>query len=155
VQKAIHQSADHTTNQGSDPEQPQLFHGPGALEEGHAGRTGRVHGGVGDGDADQVNQGQGQTNRHACQASVTTLVGCAHDDEQEEGGQHNFCDQGCVAAVVVGRVLAKAVGGETCHGIEAGFAAGDQVQNTAGQQTADNLGNDVGNGITSGEASPS
>uniref|UniRef100_A0A1I7XXP9 ADH_N domain-containing protein n=1 Tax=Steinernema glaseri TaxID=37863 RepID=A0A1I7XXP9_9BILA len=114
------------------PEQPQLFDGPGALEEGHAGRTRRVHGGVGDGDADQVNQGQGQTNRHACQASVTTLVGRAHDDEQEEGGQHNFCDQGSVTAVVVGRMLAKAVGGKACYGIKAGFAAGDQVQHAAG-----------------------
>src|SRR5690606_13817151 len=79
----------------------------------------------------------------------------AHDDEQEEGGQHNFCDQGSVTAVVVGRMLAKAVGGKACYGIKARFAAGDQVQNAAGQQAADNLGNDVGNGIASGETSAS
>ena len=53
---------DNTCESGADdrcqPEEPELLDGPATNEDGGAGAAGRVDREVGDGDADQVDEGQ-------------------------------------------------------------------------------------------------
>src|ERR1019366_3532654 len=50
------------------PEQPQLLDRPSADEHRGAGAPRRVHGGIGDRDTDQMNQGQSQADGDRCEA---------------------------------------------------------------------------------------
>ena len=71
--QAIGQGAEYRTENRRDPEQPQLGNRPVADVQGDRGAARRVHRGVGDRDADQVDQGQGQADgdrREACGARL-------------------------------------------------------------------------------------
>lgn len=53
----VGECADGGADDGGDPEEPELAQGPAADEDRDAGAAGGVDAGVGDGDADQVDEG--------------------------------------------------------------------------------------------------
>lgn len=55
-QVTLHPAGQQSAHDGSQPEQPELGHRIAAHPYGHAGAAGRIHRGVGHGDADQVDQ---------------------------------------------------------------------------------------------------
>ena len=57
-------------------------------------------------------------------------------------------------AVLAGRVLAVAVGGEALGEIEAGSPAGDHVEHGGGDDGADHLRDDVGQDLRGGKRPP-
>jgi AraC-like DNA-binding protein len=81
--QAVGQRSQQGTDDGCQPEQPQLAGGPVAHVQRHAGAAGRVDGGVGDGNADQVNQGQGQADRQRRESGRCAPVGGTQDDDQK------------------------------------------------------------------------
>lgn len=78
------------------------------------------------------------------------LVGCAEDNKQEEGGEDDFGDEAGEQVVTAGGVLGVAVGSEAAGEREAGFAAGDDIENArcgeAAQDLSDNVGAEFGDG---------
>jgi hypothetical protein len=81
-------------------------------------------------------------------------VGGAEDHEQEHGRHHDLAQGRRDERVAAGRMLAVPVGSEARGDIEAGLAAGDEVQHAAGCHGADDLRHDVGHELAGGEPAP-
>lgn len=81
-------------------------------------------------------------------------VGGSHDDHQEEERQHDFRDQARHQGVPAGRMFGVAVGGETRAQVEAGFAAGDDIQDGGTGDSASYLGDDVVRQFLAGKRRP-
>ena len=71
------------------------------------------------------------------------LVRGAEDDDQEHEGHHDFGDRRRAEAVLARRVLAEAVRREAALQVEAGLAAGDQVEHAGRDDGAEHLRHDV------------
>jgi len=112
-----------------------------SLQQGRPGAARRVDRGVGDRDADQVDQGQAEANGDRTEAGRGPLVGGADDHEQEHQGHDHFRDESGLQRVTARRMLAKSVGGQPA--LVSGDAAGDQTQHHAGNDGAQHLGNHV------------
>lgn len=92
----------NTSEEGSedrcDPEKPNLFERPG-IPAGDTeykcwpGATCWVDREVRHWDTDQVNEGQSKADSDWGESGRCSLVGRTEDDEQEEEGQHDFCNK--------------------------------------------------------------
>src|SRR5262249_53611655 len=70
------------TQDGGDPEQPELLQRPAADEDRRCGAAGRVDRGGGDGNAHEMNQRQAQSDREAGEADRSAAAGPTEDDNQ-------------------------------------------------------------------------
>src|SRR5208283_3791634 len=106
-------------------EEPKLRERPAAHEERGTGAPSWVHRGAGDGDADEVNEGEGEPNGQSGEAFGSPRVGGPEDDDEEHEGQDHFGDEASLEVVPLWAVLAIAVGGKAVRGAEGGDATGD------------------------------
>ena len=153
-QELVAQAGEGGTHERGDDEEPQLAAGAPAFsvaEEGLAQRTGGVDAGVGQRDADEVDEHQGETDGQAAELAVgVAVVGDAEDDYQEDEGQQGLDQEGTAAAdaQVVGiaggggELSAVAVGGENARGTKAGGVP-DAEQHSTGDDGADTLAHPV------------
>src|SRR5258705_11317907 len=81
------------SNDWRDPEEPELTERPAAGEDCGAGAAGGVDRGVGDRDADEVDQREAEADGDGGEAFGCALVGGAEDDEKEEGGQEHLDEE--------------------------------------------------------------
>ena len=141
----------------SHDEEPHLAHGAPSTtavgEQGDAKRTGGVHRSVGQRDADEVDEHQGETDGQTAELAVgMATVGDAEDDHQEHEGQQSLNEEGTAngdglvarfgTAASLLESFTKAVGSE-----DAGSATADGIPNheeqSASDDTADELGSPV------------
>ena len=83
-----------------------------------------------------MDQGQAQADGDGREARRRAAMGRTQDHEQEGEGHHHFADQRRGHAIAAGRMIAIAVAGETGMNIEAGMAAGDQIENAGAGDAA-------------------
>ncbi len=138
------EAADDGSEDGCYPEEPELTECPAADEDRGAGAAGGVDRGVGDRDADEVDQREAEADGDGSEAFGGALVGGAEDDEEEEGGEEHLDEEAGEERVVLGGVVGVAVGGESAGEGEGGVAAGDEVEDSGGADGAEDLGDDVG-----------
>ena len=91
-QGAIQHAAEDPADDRHDPEQPQLLQSPAALENRYRGAARRVDRGVGNRNADQMDEGQRQADSDGGKARRGMFIGRAMDNQQEATGQDNFND---------------------------------------------------------------
>lgn len=153
-------TADHATENRGYPEEPELLDGSAANEHGHGSRAGRVHGGVGHRDRDEVNEREAETDCDWSKACRSAAIGSAHDHEQEDSCEHGF-DEECgeharglaakgVQAVLEG--IGPAVGSEGADASVGEVGACYCVKQGCCNDTANHLGGDVGRSFLSREA---
>ena len=120
--------------------------GLAAYPDRYARAAGRVHRGVGDRNADQVNQGERQADGHARKARWRQLVGGPQNHHQKEKREHDFDQQGGAEAVATRGVGPEAVGGQGIGPFnhKPGASTGHQLDHPAGEYGAYHLGHDVG-----------
>ena len=70
----VGQGAEHTADDRRDPEEPQLPDGPAAREERDARAAGRVHRGVRDGNADEVNERESEADGDRTSLPTATVT---------------------------------------------------------------------------------
>lgn len=99
-----------------------------------------------------MDEGEGQSDGDGGESGRGLLVCRAHDHQQEHARHHNFADQSGQNAVFFWRGAAHAIGGKIADGVEAGFAGGDEVDDPACHQSAQHLGNDVGDQVAGRKA---
>src|SRR5262245_3327112 len=92
-QSSIDQSTEHPAGNRRYPEEPQLIDRPTADKDCRTRTARRVDGGVGYGDADQVNERQSQPDRDRGKSFWCTFISRAEDNEQKEQSQHNLSDK--------------------------------------------------------------
>ena len=139
----VRERTKHATNDGRHPEEPKLRQCPTAHVKRNPRTAGRIHRGIGDGNADEVNERQAETDGERSESRRSTLVRSAEDDEQKEHGHDDLADQRRHKAVAARRVLAESVRRKTAGKVETGFAAGDEKQNAARRNRAQHLSHDV------------
>lgn len=159
-QALVAQATNHATENRGDPEEPELLDGSAANEHCHCGRAGRVHGGVGHRDRDEVDEREAEADSDRGKASRCATVGSAHDHEQEDGREHGFNQEraahaGGLAAEGVHAVVESvgpAVGGECANACVGEVGLGDAVEHCRSDNAANDLCHDVGRSFLSGEA---
>lgn len=153
-------TANHATENRGDPEEPKLLDGSAANEHGHSGRAGRVHGGVGHRDRDEVDEREAEADGDRGKACRSAAVGSAHDHEQEDGREHGF-NQECAAHAgglaaegvhAVGERVGPAVGGKCADACVGEVGLCDAVEHGRSDNAANDLCHDVGRSFLSGEA---
>ncbi len=87
------EAADDCSEDGGYPEEPELTECPASDEDRRAGAAGGVDRGVGDRDADEVDEREAEADGDGGEALGGALVGGAEDDEQEEGGEDDLDDE--------------------------------------------------------------
>ncbi len=97
-----------------------------------------------------MDQGQCQPDGDRSKARRRRLAGRAEDDDQEEGGQHDFGDEGRQHAVAARRERIIAVRGKAARR-EARDPGGDDPQHRRAGNAADQLGHPVGHEVAIGE----
>lgn len=153
-------AADDATENRGDPEEPKLLDGGPANEHCHCGRAGRVHGGVGHRDRDEVDEREAEADSDRGETCRSATVGSAHDHEQEDGREHGFNQEraahaGGLAAEgvhAVGERIGPAVGGECADACVGEVGLGDAVEHGSSDNAANHLCHDVGRSFLSGEA---
>src|SRR6516162_964419 len=96
-----------------------------------------------------MDQGQGEADRNPGETGRRSLRRRADNDEEEEKCHHHFDQEAAAHTVLAGAQLAIAVGGKAA-GDPAGLARRDQPQDYAGDNRADDLGNDVRDDVPAG-----
>ena len=81
-ERAMEESGDEGADDGRDPEEPELVDRPATDEERGRGATRRIHRGVGDRNADEMDERERETDREAGEADRGTLVGGAENDDR-------------------------------------------------------------------------
>ena len=106
--------------------------------------TGRVDRGVGQRDADEVDEYQGQTDGQTAELAVgMAAVGDAEDDDQEHEGEDSFNDEGAtsidvpVVVATSGEVGTKVIGSEVASGNIT--TLGNSVNDSSSADGADDL----------------
>ena len=94
--------SDDGSEDGRDPEEPELPEGCSVDEDCGAGAAGGIYGGVGDGDADEMDEGEAEADGDGREAFGGALVGGAEDDEEEEGGEHDFDEEAGEEGIAAG-----------------------------------------------------
>ena len=149
----VGQAGEGGTHERGHDEEPQLAAGAPAVsvaEEGLAQRAGGVDAGVGQRDADEVDEHQGETDGQAAELAVgVAVVGDAEDDHQEDEGQYSLDGEGAPRAHIEVALtggslegLAVTVGGEHACGTQMGSLV-DAEQHSSGDDGADNLAHPV------------
>ena len=145
LQRLVGHSGEGRTGQGADDEDPEAGDGRGvAGEERHQRRAeaaGRVDGGAGQADAEDVYAGQRQADDEAAEGAVLGLLrGHAEDAEHEDEGQHDLDQQAREGAAVH---AAEAVGAEAAGHVGHAAELEDQGQQGGADQRAEALGEHI------------
>ena len=159
----VSDTADHAAENRGDPEEPELLDGSTANEHSHSGRAGRVHRRVGHRDRNEVDEREAEADSDRGKACRSATVGGAHDHEQEDCREHGFNQEctahaGGLAAKGVQAVLegiGPAVGGECANACVSEVGLGNAVEHGRRNDTANDLGHDVGRSFLSREAAAS
>jgi len=150
----VGQAGEGGTHERGHDEEPQLAAGTPAVsvaEEGLAQRASGVDAGVGQRDAHEVDEHQGETDGQAAELAVgVAVVGDAEDDHQEDEGQQGLDQEGAAHADAQivgiagggGELSAVAVGGEDTRLAHAGGIP-DAEQHSTGDDGADALAHPV------------
>ena len=121
-----------------------ILEGCATGEEGRTEGTGRVDGGAGQVDADEVNEDEGETDRQAGRLAGAQLrIRGAEDDEHEDEGGDELDEQRSADASRVG----YAVGAEAAGQVRSRNDLGEEQQDGAGDDTADQLAAPVAAGV--------
>ena len=117
-------------------EYPEVLEGLAAGEDGGADGTGRVDGGTGQVDADQVHQHEGQTDGKTGEVARTDFaVRGSEDDEDEQEGSDDFHEERTARAAGIG----DTVRAETAGQIRSGNDLGEKEKDGTGDDGADDL----------------
>ncbi len=92
-QAAVDEAAKYAADQRRHPEKPKLAESPSANKERLAGAARRIDGGVGDGNADEVDEREAQANGDGREAFGSAYIGRSHDNQQEKGCENNLSHQ--------------------------------------------------------------
>src|SRR6185312_7639612 len=147
----VDDAGDEAANDGSGPKEPELTERPSVHEERLAGAAGGVHGGVRHGNADEVNEGEAESDGDAGERLRRARVRCAENNDQEEHRQNDFRYEAGEQRVSAGGMRAVSVGSEAAED-ESGLAAGDDVEDGGAGSCSEHLGDDVGQKMRDGEA---
>src|SRR5580698_106565 len=139
------------TESWSQPEEPELGEGPSTDEQRRTGAARGVDGKVGDGDAHQMNEGEAEADGQRREAFGGANVSGAEDDEEEEESKDHFGHEAGLHGVAARRVRAITIAGEVAED-ESGLAAGDDKEGGCSDESAEDLGNDVGQQMGDGKA---
>lgn len=121
---------------------------PSRPENCHRGAARRVDRGIGDWNADQMDEGQRRADGDGGKARRRMFIGRAMNNQQEAAGQDNFNDDSRQHREAARGVFAIAVGGKAAGGgIKAGFTAGNHVQHRRGNNSADHLSDNIANDL--------
>ena len=143
----VGQAGEGGTHERGDDEEPKLAAGAPAVsvaEEGLAQRAGGVDAGVGQRDADEVDEHQGETDGQAAELAVgVAVVGYAEDDHEEDEGEQSLDQEGTAhrdfqivgVARGGGKVGAEAVGGEDTRRAQARGIPDDEQQSAGNDGT--------------------
>ena len=119
AQPAIEHAAERAADERRDPEHPELRQRPAADEQRRAGAARRVHRGVGDRDADEVDEGQAEADGDAARSPSAPRPSVAPMMTNRNTRSSPPRRRSDAIRVAAGRVLAVAVGGEAAGGVEA------------------------------------
>ena len=119
AEASVGQASQTSTDERSHDEEPEVVEGRTACKDGLRDGTGGVHRGVGQRDADEVDEHQGQTDGEAGELTVgMAAVGDTEDDNQEHKGEDSLHDKGATSVDVPvvfatgSEVGAKVIGSE-------------------------------------------
>src|SRR5215813_13276446 len=116
VDPSRHKSADERRQ----PEEPELLDGPPTDEQGRCCAACGIDGCVGDGDADQVDEGQCKADSEPSEPGGRASVGRAENHNEKHERHHNLCDERGEEGILAWRVFAVAVSREPRgHEVEA------------------------------------
>lgn len=101
-----------------------------AHEQGRTSAVCRIHRKIGARNSDQRDQRQPEADGGRSKARGGLLIGRSQDDHEEHERQHDLSDQGRFHRVAAWRVQPVAVRRKSTRNVEAGFAAGDRVQDS-------------------------
>src|SRR3977135_2173789 len=93
--------------------------------------------------ADEVNQGQSQSDRDRCKFRWSATIRCSHNDHQKKESQYYFRDEACRERIATWGVCSVTVRCETTAQVESSFSAGDHVQYTGSQDSPEHLRDDI------------
>ncbi len=160
VEALVANASDNATEDRGHPEEPQLLNGSAANEHSNSGRASRVHGGVGHGDGNQVDEGEAETDGNGSKACGSAFVSSTHDHKQEDCSEHHFDEEGAAhteggAAESVAtsfiQLFRPAVGSESADASVGKIRMGDAVKNCSSDNTANDLCNNVSRSFLSRE----
>jgi len=139
----VNQRAKYRADDRRNPEDPQLGHGPIPDKHRDARASSRINRRVRDRNADEVNQGETQTNPDWGESLGSALIGRTQDDQEKHHGHHDFRHERCNQAVLARRMLAKAIRSEAGGQFKSGLSAGDEIEDACSSNSAEHLRDDV------------
>jgi len=142
VNEATRECARH----GCDPEHPQLRNRPAADKDSRAGAPRRVDRSGSHGDADQMDQGERQTDREAREPDGCPAMGRTQYHDQKHERHNDFGDEASGQRVSARGMLAETIGGKAAE-LEVGFAARNHEQHASRNNGADDLRDDIGRDV--------
>jgi hypothetical protein len=146
----VNKAGECRTDDGSEPEQPELLDGPPTDKERGTGAAGGIHRKIRDGNADEMDERKPKADCDRGEALWSSLVRRAEDDHQEEKREHDFRNKRGDHRVFSRRVIAKSVGGKVADGDESSFVSGNEIENACTCDAAEHLGDDVGDRLRRG-----
>ena len=162
LEELIYDRSERSADKGSNDEDPKSAHGCAvALDESNQSGTeaaGGVDGGAGETDAEDMNEGEGQTDDETAEAAVVLLLGGnAKDCDNKDEGQDDFNEDACKNTAVNAR---KAVGADAVDNAAnsgrgpIGNAAKveDHRKRACACKSAEALGDDVGDEVAKAHA---
>src|SRR5580698_10566950 len=132
-----------------DDEQPELLEGPSSDEDCRSDAAGRVHGGVGDGNADQVNEDKHQADGDSGKSDRGFNVGRSEDSQNQNAGQDDLGDEACSGRILAGGMGCVSVCAQAGDGCDVAIrgSLGDEKDDGRGDDGSDDLRDDIANGI--------
>lgn len=101
---------------------------PTSFENRDGCAPGRIDGGICHRDADEVDQGEAQSDGDRRKPSRGPAVRSAEDDKEEHRRHHDLGNDRSTHTITSGGVLAKTIGRKTISQAEVGLAAGDKKE---------------------------
>jgi hypothetical protein len=155
VRRIMLPAADHAGNRrtedGRQPEQPELRDVCSAGKQRRAGASRRIDRGVGDRDQEEMNKRQAKPDGYPGKSDRRAFRGGADDDVQEEEGRDDFTQEARQQTVFSGAEIAVAVGRKP-FGNPSGFARGDHIEYRGRRDGAGHLCENVGKYVGALEA---
>src|SRR5262249_32185066 len=108
--------------------------------------SGRIDGGVGDGDADQMDERQRQTDGETSKPNRRSTMGGTQDDDEKHISHHNLANKGGKERVATRRMGFIAVGSKSAlNNIKSRLSGGHEIKHKRAGNCGDDLGYDVRN----------
>ena len=147
-----HECGESSTNHGSHDEDPNIGKSLTASEDCRSEGTGRVDGGAGEVDADEVHEDEGQTDGETGEVARTEFAvgGTQYHEHEDEGG-----DDLHEASAPDAAGVSHAIAAETPHAVSDAFSSrshdvDERQQASTSKDTADELADPVDAGLFPG-----